>query len=141
MTSYSNYHQTIFRSSCPEVFCKKGVLKNFVKLTAKHMRRSLFFKRLKIKFKKKTLAKAFSFEFCETFKNTFFTEHLWTTASEICQIKHCIYMYMIHMCLPIFPVFAHYWKKLFAHHCIICSKSCFNKLVFSHVASETFSCM
>ena len=24
----------------------------------------------------------FSCEFCEIFKNTFFTEHLWTTASE-----------------------------------------------------------
>ena len=24
----------------------------------------------------------FSCEFCENFKNTFFTEHLWTTASE-----------------------------------------------------------
>ena len=25
----------------------------------------------------------FSCEFCEIFKNTFFTEHLWTTASEV----------------------------------------------------------
>ena len=25
----------------------------------------------------------FPCEFCENFKNTFFTEHLWTTASEI----------------------------------------------------------
>ena len=26
-----------YRSSCPEVFCKKGVFKNFVKLTEKHL--------------------------------------------------------------------------------------------------------
>ena len=26
---YSNYQ--IFKSSCPEAFCKKGILKNFVK--------------------------------------------------------------------------------------------------------------
>ena len=30
--------------------------------------------------KKETLAQMFSCEFCEIFKNTFFTEHLWTTA-------------------------------------------------------------
>ena len=28
-----------------------------------------------------TLAQVFSCEFCEISKNTFFTEHLWTTAS------------------------------------------------------------
>ena len=31
--------------------------------------------------KKETLAQVFSCEFCEISKNTFFTEHLWTTAS------------------------------------------------------------
>ena len=32
--------------------------------------------------KKETLARGFSGEFCEFFKNTFFTEHLWATASD-----------------------------------------------------------
>ena len=32
--------------------------------------------------KKETLAQVFSSEFCEISKNIFFTEHLWTTASE-----------------------------------------------------------
>ena len=31
--------------------------------------------------KKETLAQMFSCEFCEISKNTYFTEHLWTTAS------------------------------------------------------------
>ena len=31
--------------------------------------------------KKDTLGQVFSCEFCEIWKNTFFTEHLWTTAS------------------------------------------------------------
>ena len=31
--------------------------------------------------KKETLAEVFSYEICKIFKNTFFTEHLWTTAS------------------------------------------------------------
>ena len=32
--------------------------------------------------KKETLAQVFSCDFCEISKNTFFTEHLWTTASD-----------------------------------------------------------
>ena len=32
-------------------------------------------------FKKEILAQMFSCEFCEIFKNTIFTEHLWVTAS------------------------------------------------------------
>ena len=32
--------------------------------------------------KKETRAQVFSFEFCEIFKNTFFTENLQTTASD-----------------------------------------------------------
>ena len=32
--------------------------------------------------KNKTVAQMFSCEFCKIFKNTFFTEHLWTTASK-----------------------------------------------------------
>ena len=33
--------------------------------------------------KKETLAQVFSCGFCEISKNTSFTEHLWTTASEV----------------------------------------------------------
>ena len=33
--------------------------------------------------KKETLAQVFSCEYCEISKNTFFTEHLWTTDSEL----------------------------------------------------------
>ena len=32
--------------------------------------------------KKDTLAQVFSCEFCEIFKNTFFTEYIWMTASD-----------------------------------------------------------
>ena len=34
------------RSSLLEVFCKKGVFKNFAKFTGKHMCRSLFFNKV-----------------------------------------------------------------------------------------------
>ena len=53
---------------------KKGVLRNFAKFTGKHLRQSLFFNKV-------TLARVFSCKFCEISKNTFLTEHLWTTAS------------------------------------------------------------
>ena len=34
------------RSSRPEVFCKKGVLKNYVEFTGKHLCQSLFFNKV-----------------------------------------------------------------------------------------------
>ena len=35
-----------FRSSRPEVLCKKGVLRNFTKFTGKHLCQSLFFNKV-----------------------------------------------------------------------------------------------
>ena len=59
------------RSSRPEVFCKKDVLRNFAKSTGKHQCQSLFFQACNF-IKKETLAQVFSCEFCEISKNTFF---------------------------------------------------------------------
>ena len=56
----------------------EGVLRNFL---GKHLCQSLFFNKVSGLRKKETLTRAFSCEFSEIFKNTFFTEHLWTTAS------------------------------------------------------------
>ena len=52
---------------------KKSVPKNFTKFTGKHLCQRLFF------IKKESLTQAFSCEFCEVSKNTFFTEHFRTT--------------------------------------------------------------
>ena len=35
-----------YRSSCPELFCKKGILRNFAKFTEKHGGQSLFFNKI-----------------------------------------------------------------------------------------------
>ena len=67
---------------------KKGVLRNFVKSTGKHLCQSLFFnKGADLRpdacnfIKKETLSQVFSCGFYEISKNTFLTEHLWTTTS------------------------------------------------------------
>ena len=57
-----------------EVFCKKFVLNTFSKLTGKQPMPATLFK-------KQTPAQVYSCEFCETFKNAHFIEHLWVTAS------------------------------------------------------------
>ena len=58
---------SIARSIRPEVFCKKGVLRNFAIFTGKHLCQSLFFNKVK----KETLTQLFFFEFWEISKNTF----------------------------------------------------------------------
>ena len=61
---------------------KKGALVNFTKFTGKHLCQSLFFNKVK-----ETPAQVFSCEFGEISKNTLFTEHLCTTASDfICGV-------------------------------------------------------
>ena len=59
----------MFRSSRPEVFCKKGV-------TEKHLFQSLFLNKVAGQawnfVKKETLAQVFSYEFCEISQNVFF---------------------------------------------------------------------
>ena len=56
------------RSSRPDVFCKKGVLRNITKLTGKHLCQSIFFNKVAGLCKKRGV---FS-EFCEMSNNTIF---------------------------------------------------------------------
>ena len=72
------------RSSRPEVFCKKAVLKSFTKFTGKHLFEILSFNKVaglrpetsrpetSNFIKRENLAQLFSCEFCKIFK-----EHLW----------------------------------------------------------------
>ena len=70
----------LFQKQSPDIFCKKGVLRNFAKFTGKHLYQSLQPKACNF-IKKETLAQMFSCEFCEIFKNTFFAKYLRTSAS------------------------------------------------------------
>ena len=63
----------------PEVFCKKRCFQKFRKTHCKTPVPESLFKNNFIK--KETLAQVFSNELCEISKNTFFTEHIWATAS------------------------------------------------------------
>ena len=85
---FERMYQLTVSSSHRRYSMKKGVLKNFTKFTGKHLCESLFFNKdadLRPEacnfIEKETLAQVVSCEFCEISKNTFFTEHLWTTAS------------------------------------------------------------
>ena len=59
------------------MFYKKGFLKNFAKCTEKYLCQSLFLIKLQASafnfIKKETLAQVSACEFCEIFKNTYFT--------------------------------------------------------------------
>ena len=64
---------------------KKDVLKNSQNSQENTSARASFLTKLQAAsgfINKETLALVFSCEFCEIFKNAFFTEHLWATASE-----------------------------------------------------------
>ena len=89
----------MFRSSHQRCSMKKGILRNSTKFTGKHLVSCL--KACNF-IKKETLAEVFSCEFCEISKNTFFTEHLWTTASGItCVTVYVQYFFLILVLLQV----------------------------------------
>ena len=60
------------RSSRPDVFCKKSILRNIAKLTGKHLLESLSFNKVAGLCKKRDSGTGAFNEFCETSNNTFF---------------------------------------------------------------------
>ena len=69
-----------YRGSHQRCCIEKGILENVAKFTGKYLYQSLISDRFvdlrPVLLLKKRLAKVFSCEFCEIFKNTFFIEHL-----------------------------------------------------------------
>ena len=66
------------RSSRPEVFCKKGVLRNFAKFTGKHLCKRLFFNKVAgVKF----------------LRTPFFIEHLWWLLQRMSIFQHTQQIY------------------------------------------------
>ena len=65
------------RNSCLEVFCKKGLLKNFAKFTGKHLCQNLFFNKVAdlrpaTLFKKRFWHRCFPVNFAKFLRNTNF---------------------------------------------------------------------
>ena len=69
---FAAYFTSLYRSSRPDVFCKKGVLRNFTKLTGKTPVPEYLSPATLLK---KTMAGVFC-DFGEISKNTFITEQL-----------------------------------------------------------------
>ena len=85
-TFISLYRYSDFRSSRPEVFYKKGVLRNFIKFTGKHLCQSLFFNkgaglRPATLLKKRLWHRCFPVNFEKLLRTPFLTEHLPMAAS------------------------------------------------------------
>ena len=94
-SSLASYVENLFRSSRPEVFCKKGVLRNFAKLTGKHLCQELFFNKVAglrpdaCKFiKKEALAQVFSCEIFKISKNNFFHRTPLVAVSDLFKLKN-----------------------------------------------------
>ena len=69
------------RSSCPEVFCIKGVPRNFAKFTEKHLCQSLFFNKVAglrpaTLLKKRLWHRCFPVNFAKFLITPIFIEHL-----------------------------------------------------------------
>ena len=70
------------RNIHPEVFCKKGVLRNFTELTGKHLHQSLFFNKVAglrpaALLKKRLWHRCFPLNFVKFLRTPFGIEHLW----------------------------------------------------------------
>ena len=72
----SSSWQMFFRGSCPEMFCKKAVLRDFPKFTRKHLCQSLFIRSVTL-FKKRPCSLVFPVNFAKFGRTPFLTEHLW----------------------------------------------------------------
>ena len=78
---HTRYCLVCYKSSHREVFCKKVVLRNFAKLTGKHLCQRLFFNKIAglksaTLFKKRLWHRCFLVNFAKSLRTPFFTEHL-----------------------------------------------------------------
>ena len=69
---------TFYRSSRPELFCRKGVLRNFAKFTGKHLCQSVFFNKVApaTLLKKRLWHRSFPVNFAKFLRTPFLTEHI-----------------------------------------------------------------
>ena len=85
-----------YKKQPPEVFCKKDVLKNLANFTEKHLCWSLF-----LILKRDSNTPIFLWNL-RNFKNTYFEEHLRTTASAYIVKQTCCFQ--LHVCLSMYDL-------------------------------------
>ena len=87
---------SLSRSSHRRCFVRKGVLRNFVKLTGKQLCKSLYFNkvacRLVTLLKKRLRQRCFPVNFAKFLRTSFLIKHLWATASISHSVISCIYL-------------------------------------------------
>ena len=86
MATWEKSRKSYSQKRLPDVFYKKGVLKNFAKFIGKHLCQSLSFnkfagRRPAALLKERLWHKCFPVNFAKILRTPFFTKHLWTTAS------------------------------------------------------------
>ena len=112
----------------PEEFCKKGVIRNFTKFTENTCTIVSFFAEACNFIKKETLAQVFSCEFCDISKNTFFTEHIWATASAQIDPDKIVNYSSVKSCLR--TVDQHYTGKLLVQFWLRQIKTTLHMVIF-----------
>ena len=78
---HTRYCSVCYRSSRPEMFCKKDVLRSFEQFTGKHLCQSLFLNKVAglrpvTLLKKRLWYSCFPVNFAKFLRTPFFTEHL-----------------------------------------------------------------
>ena len=86
--------RVLYRSSRPEVLCKKDFLRNFTKFTGKHLCQSLFLNKLAglspvTLLKKRLWHRCFPVNFVKFLRTPFYIEHLWWLLLTIVKIIIC----------------------------------------------------
>ena len=108
----SIFFPTGYGGSYQRCSIKKGVLNNFPKFNERQLRQNLFFNKLpeaSTFIKKETLAQVFSSEFCEIFKNTFFTEHCRTLRNFLRTLEDCFYAWIVR---DVFGTLSNVWDAI-----------------------------
>ena len=97
-----------YRSSRPDMFCKKGVLKKFAKFIGKHRSQTLFFNKvtgLSNFIEIETLAQVFFYDFCEFLRTSFFNRTPPVAAS--CLVSLSDWNFVFYMPLSILHYLLH----------------------------------
>ena len=105
-------HDIQIQKHPPEVFCKKGVLRNFAKFTGKTLCHNLFLNKV-AGLRPATLLKRRLWHRRFPVKNTFFTEHLRTTASADWKVKCTLLLKLNRNFLHLWRTFYRYFLDIY----------------------------